>query len=80
MTSLSSETGLPSPGPHTFSKRAVQCSLESRLTAFSVTSSPGCELFRVDTNAGGRTSSTIARARKDPTIAYKKLGVYYYVD
>ena len=41
MISFSSVTGRPSPGPQTFSRRAVQCSLQRRLTAFSTTQSPG---------------------------------------
>jgi hypothetical protein len=44
MLSFNSLTGLPSPGPHTFSSLAVQCSLLSNPTAFSTTGSPGWEL------------------------------------
>mmetsp|Transcript_26510 Transcript_26510/g.37367 ORF Transcript_26510/g.37367 Transcript_26510/m.37367 type:complete len:214 (-) Transcript_26510:636-1277(-) len=69
MTLLSSATGLPSPGPHTCSSLAVQCSRDSKLTALSMTASPGRSLFCVDKNAGGRTSSTTARAKKEPTIS-----------
>mmetsp|Transcript_18687 Transcript_18687/g.40103 ORF Transcript_18687/g.40103 Transcript_18687/m.40103 type:complete len:214 (+) Transcript_18687:485-1126(+) len=69
MISFSSDTGRPSPGPQTFSRRAVQCSLERRLTAFSTTQSPGWVLFLLERKAGARTSSTTARARKLPTMA-----------
>mmetsp|Transcript_32953 Transcript_32953/g.78680 ORF Transcript_32953/g.78680 Transcript_32953/m.78680 type:complete len:297 (-) Transcript_32953:1088-1978(-) len=68
IASFSSATGRPSPGPQTFSRRAVQCSLDRRLTAFSTTQSPGWELFRSERKAGARTSSTTARARKHPTM------------
>ncbi len=73
-TSFSSATGRPSPGPQIFSKRAVQCSLESKITAFSVTSSPGKLLFRFEMKAGGMTSSTIARAKKHPVMVYWRIG------
>jgi hypothetical protein len=72
MTFFSSDTGFPSPGPQIFSRRAVQCSLERRVTAFSVTSSPGLLLFLFEIKAGGKTSSTIALARKHPTIGYQQ--------
>ena len=69
MLSFNSLTGLPSPGPHTLSSLAVQCSLLSNPTAFSTTGSPGWELLRLERKAGARTSSMTALARKDPTMA-----------
>ena len=69
MLSFNFLTGLPSPGPHTLSSLAVQCSLLSNPTAFSTTGSPGWELFRLERKAGARTSSMTALARKDPTMA-----------
>mmetsp|Transcript_22044 Transcript_22044/g.32204 ORF Transcript_22044/g.32204 Transcript_22044/m.32204 type:complete len:203 (-) Transcript_22044:674-1282(-) len=65
ITTLSSLTGLPSPGPHTFSSLTPQCSLDKRRTAPSITTP-----VRFERNAGGNTSSTTALARKAPTIPF----------
>mmetsp|Transcript_32501 Transcript_32501/g.67773 ORF Transcript_32501/g.67773 Transcript_32501/m.67773 type:complete len:213 (-) Transcript_32501:575-1213(-) len=70
ISTFSSATGRPSPGPQTFSKRALQCSRLRRLTAFSTTASPGRSLFCSERKAGGSTSSTTARARNEATMVW----------